>query len=278
MQDYFNALIFMSISGSILIFIIQLIKPLFVKKLPATLQKIIWILVMLCMVVPFWKFIPNSQIKFTDTDFSYLFDSAFEADEGYHTNNIYENEKLYPDDKNEVRFDVKKIIALIYFFGVAVFIVSAILSYIIFVRKKKKGSVELPYNKSFEEVRKELNIKKSIRLRVSADTHSPMLAGGFFPVIYIPQNIDDEKKEKMIYRHELTHYKNGDLILKWCVLFLNAFYWFNPFCYILSSNVSEVCELSCDMSVIKKLNDKDKAFYMNTILELIEKERKKENV
>ena len=275
MNAFFNTLILLTISGSLLTLLIQLIKPLFIKKLPACLQKILLIAVMIFFVLPFWKLIPNIQPKFVNMDFSYLSDSAFEDEESYHTSNINGKEYLYPYGKNEVKLDSAKIIALIYFFGVVLFILSAVLSYIIFVRKKKKGSIEISYNKIFEEVKKELSIKRKIRLRVSADTHSPLLVGGFFPVIYIPQNISDEKKEKMIYLHELTHFKKGDLIFKWFVLLVNAVHWFNPFCYILSSNISDVCELSCDMSVIKKLNSEEKTFYMNTIIDLIEKERKK---
>lgn len=278
MNAFFNTLILLTISGSLFTLLIQLIKPLFIKKLPVYLHKILLIAVMIFFVVPFWKLVPNIQTKFVNMDFSYLSDSAFETEESYHTSNINGKEYLYPYGKNEVKLDSAKIIALIYFFGVVLFILSAVLSYIIFLRKKKKESVELSYNNTFEEVKKELGIKRKIRVRVSPDISSPVLVGVFFPVIYIPKDISDIQKEKMIFLHELTHFRKGDLILKWCALFINALHWFNPFCYILSSNISDVCELSCDMSVIKKLSSEEKTFYMNTIIEMVEKERKIKNV
>ncbi len=273
MNSFFNTLILLSISGGIFTLLIQLIKPLFIKKLPVHLQKILLIAVMIFFVVPFWKFIPNTdEMKISFVDFSSDNFLLQEKSNDYDIENDKEELNL-EDDKEKI--SIQSIIGMVYLFGAGVFLILSIFSYIIFIRKNKKGSIEISYNKTFEEVKKELNIKRKIRLRVSADTHSPLLVGGFFPVIYIPQNISDEKKEKMIYLHELTHFKRGDLMLKWCALFVNAFHWFNPFCYILSSNISDICELSCDMKVIKKLSNEEKNFYMNTIIDLIEKERKK---
>ncbi len=268
-KGFFDTLFLLSIFGSILILIILVIKPLFIKKLPCIFQKSIWIIICFCMVIPFWKLIPENEI--------FVFDrmkiTEYAETVGI-TEEVNENITVKAEEKENKKTNIGIIFACIYFLGAGMFLIWVFLSYIIFLRKKKKGSIELPYNESFEEVKKELNIKRHIRLRASADAMSPMLVGGIFPVVYIPK-INNKEKEKMIYRHELTHYKNRDLYLKWFSLFVNALHWFNPLSYVLSSNISEVCELSCDISVIKRLNEEDKKLYMNTILELVEKERKK---
>lgn len=75
------------------------------------------------------------------------------------------------------------------------------------------------------------------------------------------------------------HYKHKDLIFKWFALIVNAIHWFNPFVYLVSANISEACEVSCDMSVIKDLDEQEQRLYMNTILDLVQAgKRRKRNV
>ncbi|WP_219710564.1 M56 family metallopeptidase, partial [Clostridioides difficile] len=63
-----------------------------------------------------------------------------------------------------------------------------------------------------------------------------------------------EKELKLIFRHELIHYKRKDNFLKLIMLIVNILYWFNPICYLLKKHFNEVCELSCDELVIKGYN------------------------
>ena len=105
---------------------------------------------------------------------------------------------------------------------------------------------------------------------MTSDHCSPMLVGTFFPVIYIPQNEISDKNLRMIFLHELTHYKRKDLFFKWLSLFVNALHWFNPFAYLLCYNLSEACEISCDMAVTEKMSDSEQKTYMKTILDLVE--------
>ena len=75
---------------------------------------------------------------------------------------------------------------------------------------------------------------------------------------------------RMVFLHELTHYKRKDLLIKWLSLFVNAVHWFNPLAYLLCANVSEACEVSCDMEVTKNMSDEEQKVYMKTILDLVE--------
>ena len=53
-------------------------------------------------------------------------------------------------------------------------------------------------------------------------------------------------------------------------------HWFNPFAYLVSANISEACEVSCDMSVIKDLDEQEQRLYMNTILDLVQAGKRRE--
>lgn len=97
-----------------------------------------------------------------------------------------------------------------------------------------------------------------------------MLVGILFPSIYIPNKEISNENMRMIFRHKLIHYKRRDLLFKWISLLANVIHWFNPMSYILCSNLSEACELSCDMDVTKNMTLDEPQIYMKTILELME--------
>ncbi len=105
---------------------------------------------------------------------------------------------------------------------------------------------------------------------MSADVQSPMLVGLFRPVIYLPCREIPDEQLAMVFRHELTHYKRGDLLIKWLSLFANGVHWFNPLSYLLCANISESCEVSCDMAVTAHMTDEEQKLYMQTILNLLE--------
>ena len=73
----------------------------------------------------------------------------------------------------------------------------------------------------------------------------------------------------MVFLHELTHYKRKDLMIKWLSVFVNAVHWFDPLAYMLRANISESCEISCDMEVTKNMDEAEQKLYMKTILELV---------
>lgn len=129
----------------------------------------------------------------------------------------------------------------------------------------------MEYNSVLLEAKRELKIRRKIRVRMSPDVGSPMLVGVLFPVVYMPCKEIPLDMMRLVFLHELTHYKRKDLIIKWFALFVNAVHWFNPLSYLLSANLSEACEVSCDMEVTKNMNDEEQKLYMKTILELVEK-------
>ena len=107
-------------------------------------------------------------------------------------------------------------------------------------------------------------------MRVSSEVGSPMLVGVVFPVIYMPHREISPEMMRVVFLHELTHYKRKDLMIKWFALFVNAVHWFNPMAYLLCANLSEACEISCDMKVTMDMGEEEQRLYMKTILELVE--------
>lgn len=276
MREIFKTVLYLSLIGAGATALLTLLKPFTVKHLPSRWQYYIWMLITVCMLVPFWKFIPQRQAqRFTER-------FALSAQTQQVPITPPEQDRQVTDPKppsdpdtetvnlQKNKLSIYDLLAYAWLAGTGTFLVIAIGSYAVFLLKKKKNSIALESNFLFDDVKRELKIKRKIKVRISKDTYSPMLVGTLFPIIYVPINVTDEKAVKMIFRHELTHYKHGDLLYKWLTLFVNAVHWFNPFAYLLSANVNQSCEVACDMAVIKNMNDDDRQLYMETILDMVQ--------
>ncbi len=260
LTEVFKTVVMLSCTGSVAVIMLLFLKPFSLKKISAGWQVFLWLIALLCMIVPLWRLIPKETVpRFSEVDIS---EAEF---------NFVEEE--LPQTEPKIKIDPAESAALIWLLGVCIFLASALCSYAVFLIKKRRSSIELKESAAFSEVKKELGIKRGVKIRISDDLSPPMLAGVVRPVIYIPRREFKECEERMIFYHELTHYKRGDLVFKWFALFVNALHWFNPLAYFLSKNINQACEIACDAEVIKSMSDKEKRLYMNMILELAEKRK-----
>ena len=78
----------------------------------------------------------------------------------------------------------------------------------------------------------DLVIDREIPLRVSSAADCPMLAGFIHPTLYLPDERISRTDAAFIFRHELTHYKHGDLWLKLLLLAARCLHWFNPLAWL----------------------------------------------
>ena len=62
MAEIFKTVVVLSIFGFVLTALLLIIKPMTSKKLPASWQYYIWVLVMLSMLIPVYKIIPSKEI------------------------------------------------------------------------------------------------------------------------------------------------------------------------------------------------------------------------
>ena len=279
MSEIFKTTLILSALGSVLISPLLILKPYISKKLSGTLQYCIWIVVMFSMLLPVYKLIPLS--KPTSTATPYVIPIVPTDNKLTHHNqtpqqSITQNNKstvapvTEQNTKTDFHLSIPDILAYIWIFGMSVYLITLLFSYIIYLAKKRKNSVTITHNHVLNKAKEALNIKRQIRLRMSPEVRSPMLVGVFFPTVYIPcREISDENLQ-MVFLHELTHFKRKDLVIKWLSLFATTVHWFNPFAYILCANLSEACETSCDMAVTKKMSTEEQKTYIKTILELVE--------
>lgn len=96
---------------------------------------------------------------------------------------------------------------------------------------------------------------------------TPFVFGILNPKIYLPIGLT-ENERKYIIKHEQTHIKRFDPIIKLIAFLLLCIHWFNPFVWIAFLLMSEDMELSCDESVIRQMGSEIKKEYSISLLSL----------
>ena len=273
MYDVFKTVLILSLFGFGITALLLLLKPITAKRLPARWQYCVWITLLISMVFPAYKLIPKKEAqKLSIVPQNQTVQTTVQPHEETHPDTVvtYDTPIEYREVNISPKISIRlfDLIAYIWGAGVLIFLLIVIISYFRFLCRKSKNSVKISDSKFFSEVKKELKIKKHIRLKASSDINSPMLVGVLFPTVYIPCREIPSGNMRMVLLHELTHYKRKDLLIKWFAILVNAVHWFNPLCYLACANLSEACEVSCDMSVTKNMSEDEQKLYMQTILNL----------
>ena len=273
MYEVFKTVLILSLFGFGITALLLCLKPITAKKFPAIWQYYVWIAVLFSMIIPVYKLIPQNWAQETPL----ILQNQTEVQEApagiTETVEIVTPVEVTIEDREvtltpKIQIRILDLLAYIWFFGWCAYLLVVIVSYIKYLIRKHKNAVTLTDNAILDEVKRELKIKRHIRIRMSQDVGSPMLVGVIFPVVYIPCREIPDENMRMVFLHELTHYKRKDLIFKWLAIFVNAVHWFNPLAYLLCATVSEACEVSCDMAVTKYMSDTEQKIYMKTILDL----------
>lgn len=120
------------------------------------------------------------------------------------------------------------------------------------------------------DAEKALGIKKNIRVRKSDMLRSPLLFGVLTPTVILPDIHFSDSELRMVFAHELTHYKHRDIVVKLVSILASSLHWFNPCVYFMKNAINNGCELCCDETVLSVLDLKDKKQYGRLLLSIIE--------
>ena len=95
---------------------------------------------------------------------------------------------------------------------------------------------------------------------------TPMLLGLAHPMIILPDRDYSTEMLESILRHELTHYRRGDLFYKWFAALALLPHWFNPLTVLFRMEIDRVCELSCDAAVLRRMSPEERQNYGELLL------------
>ena len=271
MFEILKTVLLLSCVGGIAALVLLILKPLTVRKISARWQYYIWLVVLAAMVLPVWKLIPKAALT---PIYTVQPDQTAPGNdpltEGSPVMYNYVPIEYRTVEVLRRSVSVTDMAPRVWLGGMAVYFILAFGSYGLFLIKKCHNSKPMEDCPEFIEAKAELNIKRGPRLRRCRDIDSPMLVGILRPVVYMSERELRSESLKMVFLHELTHYRRRDLLLKWLTLIINGVHWFNPLAYAVSANINEACELSCDMAVTKYMSEKEQKLYMSTILNLVE--------
>ncbi len=104
----------------------------------------------------------------------------------------------------------------------------------------------------FGELKGDLLSKRSVlQLKQCYKASTPCVVGLFQTTIILPvENYTTEELHVILY-HEMTHYKQKDLLLKLVAYIVLAIHWFNPFAWILFFKIQKWSEFACDLKACK---------------------------
>lgn len=181
--------------------------------------------------------------------------------------------KAVSDQASAFDLNVPAILALVYFTGVAAFLIFRLISYIAF-RKSIKKWCGKPSGKIIEAA---LSIgpvygldmeKRKIDIQICRKIPGPMVVGFLKPALLLPSQDYDDRKLKMILSHELVHIKRRDTLYKFLLILACSLHWFNPAVHFMARRANQDMEIYCDSKVLQGAGVEDKKMYSHMIVEL----------
>lgn len=293
-----SLLLHLSLWGSIMILLIFFICLLLHKKVSSQWQYYIWIIVMIRLLLPVTPEInlPSGSDRQTH-DSPQMSQSNSNQTNAFIASSISkdaapapatqsqnvettpakdtekQNKSLSIISKNSILitiWEIRSYLCIVWLMAVLLLLLRKITIYQSFVRYARAGSTPIDNIHQLETLstaQSQLDIHKTVDLRVNPLISSPMLIGFIHPCILLPDANLSEKEFYYTILHELTHYRRGDLYYKWLIQITLCIYWFNPLLYLVERNVNHLCELSCDEAVTNRLPScQQRQEYANTLL------------
>lgn len=269
LNDIFKSVLISTFSGSVLVFVIMLLKPITRRIFGYKWNYYIWLIVLLVMIFPF----SVKQYK----EFDILLEKTGEVlineiDVKPNNDNIIQQNNIQNTTDKNVKVNNADIIQKVWILGVFIALFINIISYLKMLIKIKKYSVLI----SLPEIKR--YTKRKLSVRVCQNISSPFIIDIFNPILVLPDIEFTNIQLDNILRHEITHLKRNDIIYKWFSVFVRCIHWFNPFAYYISKQINIECEISCDLSVVEHMNKAEKIDYVNTIIDILSVNSKNRNI
>ena len=123
---------------------------------------------------------------------------------------------------------------------------------------------------------REMGVRRRIRVFRSRAAVSPFLIGHFRPVIVLPLSMQNEWELASVLRHEIRHWKGGDLWWREAVWLLVCLQWFHPAAWIFRREFEHFGEIDCDLRCTRDMERSEKKRYAGLLVDLAEERGKKD--
>ena len=277
-EKLLNNLMQIGLTVSLAALVPLVLRRLMKKRYPARMVCVVWAILALRLLIPVQLTLPQAPVQVMPRT-SYVVQSdqtAFRqaglpvAQNPTRWVTGTQAQTLSAADTGTVKtVDITDILLTLWLAGVIACVLWQGIGYYRLIRslKGKSRSVErADLHTILREQCADLVIDREIPLRVSAAADCPMLAGFIHPTLYLPDERISRTDAVFIFRHELTHYKHGDLWLKLLLLAARCLHWFNPLVHLIARFAQEDIEAACDDAVVRGHDGAYRRAYGETIL------------
>ena len=277
-EKLLNNLMQIGLTVSLAALVPLILRRLMKKRYPARMVCVVWAILALRLLVPVQLTLPQAPVQVMPrTSYVVQSDQTAFRQAGLP---VVQNPTRWVTGTQAQTFsaadtgtvktvDITDILLTLWLTGVIACVLWQGIGYYRLIRslKGKSRSVErADLHTILQEQCADLVIDREIPLRVSAAADCPMLAGFIHPTLYLPDEHISRTDAAFIFRHELTHYKHGDLWLKLLLLAARCLHWFNPLVHLIARFAQEDIEAACDDAVVRGHDGAYRRAYGETIL------------
>ncbi|SFH32990.1 Signal transducer regulating beta-lactamase production, contains metallopeptidase domain [Lachnospiraceae bacterium NLAE-zl-G231] len=290
MNDIFKVFISMSLSGSLLILALLVLRHFLKSKISRQWQYYIWLIVIARLLLPF---APDTNLLGS------IFKTAGQAIAQTNPVQLPQQEQDgLPDNKNALPSNmdqeelklyeqfsgngpIQELIALlvnniwlVWLMTALILLIRKITVYQSFIRFIKAGQSNISDIELLDKLSilaEQSKVKVPVGLCINPLISSPMLIGFIHPCIVLPDADISDTDFQYTVQHELIHYRRKDMFYKWLVQAVVCLHWFNPLVYLMSREIDKACEFSCDEALIAGLDSCGAQAYGKTLLDAMAK-------
>ncbi|MBQ2898573.1 MAG: M56 family metallopeptidase [Oscillospiraceae bacterium] len=304
-ENLFINIIEISMTSAAAIGIVLLFSNLFENKFRKKWRYWLWVFVAIYLIIPFKINLPDAPIKMELPKHEMILTKKEE--ETVHHGNVspgfseeisgekdFEHEEISPVPEKEPQSGnpgtdinenehpgtepVKLVYTVVYVAAVAWAIGAGLVfgwnvaMYLRFVNRSK------PWNRKvgnpevlelFDCIKEEMGIPEKVRLYENRLIKSPMMVGFRNPRVLLPSEALLPEEYEFVLRHELTHYKRGDIWYKFLLMLAASVHWFNPMVGTMCRHAENDIEITCDEAVVRAMEGDRRQEYCATILNIM---------
>ena len=287
MDELLKCVLCLSLSGTSLILLLFLCKPL-LKNVPnKRWQYYLWLIVIARLLIPFAPKLSFTPVSNSETDLTGVqvitgtsenmpFVSPVERDggafEGFQPAPTPVGDNSHPLLSYQIWEVITTMLWVVWLIGAAVLFARKIIAYQRYVKEVKRDACQVSDPRLLDLLSKcgeQVGVMRPVELSVNRAVASPMLIGFLHPCVILSTVDLTEADLRYTFLHELTHERRRDILYKWLVQFTLCAHWFNPFVWLMSREIDRACELSCDEAVISKLESRERVEYGDMLMNAV---------
>lgn len=288
MGNIFLSILGISVSIGLIVIGLIFLTPFLNKRYAVKWKYLIWIFLALRLLIPF----SGANVQGVMDRISHLKVETSSESEENDTNNSTDTAMAYrgivveipaqmttpikaSSEKSTADITMLDIVTLVWIIGSLIFISVHLISYSHYKRQVlKKGRMikETRILSQIFRLRRELHINRTVCVMEYDEAESPMIIGFIKPVLVLPKEQYNSEDLFFILKHELVHFKRGDVYLKLLFVTANAVHWFNPIIWIMQKEAVIDMELSCDERVTQGTSFALRKAYTETLFSMLHKQ------